>query len=750
MKFKAFRETSIGGVAYLRNIVHLPFYLQNAGLRKVQVAQQMAGNNHRYKSSTWFELESKETRKMSNNDSDQALISKGKSSRVRRSSVSSVSSVGSKFNFGLQTQTDITKVVATDDYMSDVNIKSMRRLMNVVNVMSRLMRAFHLDFNWNHLAAWVHITEQWPYRMSWIIFYVETADEHKFVLADSTPLLEIYHKIRSSLPSHRDLEPLLDMDRDEKKLEAILKLKNRTITVRSLKVFLPFSINLDPYIKKVIHDEYVSLAALEGSETGFGWFTNTSTNEKKQEVSHAVAPRSVARKISTAVPPGGQMSTNPVPQQQMFTHHHLPPAYYNDFMMSPPQRTASPLSPVDLPSEITEKPLSKRSVEEVCSLLRQIDGLMPTRVDTYCDAIASQNISGAVLAHCSLTELKSVLNMNFGDWEMFQLVLTSLRHHEKKQEMRPTLHIMRAKPPPAKKIATSSAAESAINMEEALISGLLSQLNEDAQADVITDEILEERKPSGAEAIYISRSRGGAMTTSIGSEDAFNSLEKGYPSSLSLVLDSQPSSPSKAVTSTTQAFSSRPTSSVRVKTRHLRDRLDSLASEKNDNEPYAWISQTAPSSPLIGRSRSGSIFGEEAISESTISVGNLGEKVKKTIKNALKGLDQPANALPPVHRARDVSEENGSSRSSFVSRLKPRGSLSNELHRQHSNFSSSRTSIELPIFGEEEGDEPKDNASCSSPEESPEQETVLPKSTSIRPHIQNLFSEAESSTSSKK
>ena len=68
---------------------------------------------------------------------------------------------------------------------------------------------------------------------------------------------------------------LLDMDRDEKKLEAILALKQKTLTVRDLKIFVPFGINLDPYIKKVIRDEYVSLAALEGSATGFGWFTNT-------------------------------------------------------------------------------------------------------------------------------------------------------------------------------------------------------------------------------------------------------------------------------------------------------------------------------------------------------------------------------------------------------------------------------------------------------------------------------------------
>ena len=41
---QVFVETSIGGNAYLRNMVHLPFFLQNAGLRKVKVAQQIANN----------------------------------------------------------------------------------------------------------------------------------------------------------------------------------------------------------------------------------------------------------------------------------------------------------------------------------------------------------------------------------------------------------------------------------------------------------------------------------------------------------------------------------------------------------------------------------------------------------------------------------------------------------------------------------------------------------------------------------
>ena len=39
---RAYSDTSIGGNTYLRNIVHLPFFLQNSGLRKVKTAQNTA------------------------------------------------------------------------------------------------------------------------------------------------------------------------------------------------------------------------------------------------------------------------------------------------------------------------------------------------------------------------------------------------------------------------------------------------------------------------------------------------------------------------------------------------------------------------------------------------------------------------------------------------------------------------------------------------------------------------------------
>lgn len=53
---RAFQNTTVRGHDYLRNIVHLPFYLQNSGLRKVRAAQQTAVGLKR-SGSHWCEKE---------------------------------------------------------------------------------------------------------------------------------------------------------------------------------------------------------------------------------------------------------------------------------------------------------------------------------------------------------------------------------------------------------------------------------------------------------------------------------------------------------------------------------------------------------------------------------------------------------------------------------------------------------------------------------------------------------------------
>lgn len=132
-----------------------------------------------------------------------------KGSRKLKLSESVASSIGSNLNRigGAQ---DLTKMLLTDDYFSDVNPRSMRRLMNVVYVTGitslmlilaclcelfdfsgRLLKAFQIDFNWYRLASWINITEQWPFRTSWIIYHYDLYED---TLDDNTSLKSIYDK----------------------------------------------------------------------------------------------------------------------------------------------------------------------------------------------------------------------------------------------------------------------------------------------------------------------------------------------------------------------------------------------------------------------------------------------------------------------------------------------------------------------------------------------------------------------------
>lgn len=40
------------------------------------------------------------------------------------------------------------QVLFTDDYFNDVNLRSLRRLKNIVYVTGRLLKSFQIEFNW--------------------------------------------------------------------------------------------------------------------------------------------------------------------------------------------------------------------------------------------------------------------------------------------------------------------------------------------------------------------------------------------------------------------------------------------------------------------------------------------------------------------------------------------------------------------------------------------------------------------------
>jgi len=68
-------------------------------------------------------------------------------------------------------------------------------------------------------------------------------------------LIPFVLRVRPQIPVLKDVEPLLELDRDERKFDTFLTFHRNSLLVSDLKIFLPFTINLDPYIKKVIKGE---------------------------------------------------------------------------------------------------------------------------------------------------------------------------------------------------------------------------------------------------------------------------------------------------------------------------------------------------------------------------------------------------------------------------------------------------------------------------------------------------------------
>ncbi|XP_022819327.1 kinase D-interacting substrate of 220 kDa isoform X2 [Spodoptera litura] len=526
---RAFCESNIGGWDYLRNMVQLPFYLQNSALRRVKTAQQTAARRMQVIMADDFSTSlqrSVSARRLSSTSelmSSQERI-KGQAARERRlrPSESVASSVASGLHRGATGgvagagAADLNRVLLTDDYFSDVNPRSMRRLMNVLYVTGRLLKAFQIEFNWYQLASWVNLTEQWPFRTSWIIYHHETYEEH---IDDSTSLKHIYEKVKPLMSGLREASTLMELDRDERKLEVFLSFHRATLTAADLKIFLPFTINLDPYIKKLIKEEQMQSGVEE--DAGAGGAAGLTWGQPHSRQPHS---KLFPRKHRSS-PPTQPAAAGPVPAQQMWvgwanTSAGFVPQAINSQPFPPPQyQQPPPPAQPPLPQQPTQNPfhmlktafpglsdvsnirLSSLSVERVCGVVRQALGAAAA----HCAAqLAQHNVCGLVLAVCRLQDLEPILELPFGDWELFKLLIVNLRELEANMPSTvPTVAVMSEKSAEAEIDSTStkpprhtletqrsrpSNVEKQVTLEEQMICGALQTLNEEALEDVLQSE----------------------------------------------------------------------------------------------------------------------------------------------------------------------------------------------------------------------------------------------------------------------
>ncbi|XP_026195094.1 kinase D-interacting substrate of 220 kDa B isoform X2 [Anabas testudineus] len=419
------RDSNINGHDYMRNIVHLPVFLNSRGLSTAKKLCMAAPNNGEVLSAEgWHE---DIDRKISQNSlgPDQAKFGSrnalNRRDTYRRRQMQR--SITRQMSF------DLTKLLVTEDWFSDISPQTMRRLLNIVSITGRLLRANQIVFNWDRLASWINLTEEWPYRTSWIILFLEETDG----VSDQVALKTIYERISKNIPTTKDVEPLLEIDGDIRSFEVFLSSRTPVLTARDVEMFLPCTVNLDPKLREIIADVR---AAREQMHMGGVTYPTLPVQEAVPRPHSGYGQQSAACSPSGSFPgslppqphsayfSGMTGPQHPFYNRPYFPHHvyHLPRHYSHHLPSSSFRPSIKP------PGQHKETnglippaaPLSSMSTDAVCERLKQIDGIDPSMLSQYTSTIKKANINGRVLSQCNLDELKKEMEMNFGDWQLFK------------------------------------------------------------------------------------------------------------------------------------------------------------------------------------------------------------------------------------------------------------------------------------------------------------------------------------------
>ncbi|XP_068136435.1 kinase D-interacting substrate of 220 kDa isoform X4 [Hyperolius riggenbachi] len=419
------RDSNINGHDYMRNIVHLPVFLNSRGLSSAKKLCAAATTNG-------------DVPGVDNAGGHEDL-----DRRVSQHSLAETAKLGSKTALNRrdtyrrrqmqrtitrQMSFDLTKLLVTEDWFSDISPQTMRRLLNIVSVTGRLLRANQINFNWDRLASWINLTEQWPYRTSWLILFLEETDG----IHDQTTLKTIYERISKNIPTTKDVEPLLEIDGDIRSFEVFLSSRTPVLVSRDVKTFLPCTVNLDPKLREIIAD--VRAAREQMNIGGFPYPTLPLQDAPPRATSVFSQPSSVCSSSSFNGPfPAGVVSPQP------------PSSYYSG--MTGPQHPFYNRVPGVNVSGPHASALGAMSVDAVCEKLKQIDGIDQSMLSQYTATIRKANINGRVLTQCSMEELKKEMNMNFGDWHLFKSALHDMRssdmqiHHEEGRVTEPLRNV---------------------------------------------------------------------------------------------------------------------------------------------------------------------------------------------------------------------------------------------------------------------------------------------------------------------
>ncbi|XP_063040200.1 kinase D-interacting substrate of 220 kDa isoform X1 [Engraulis encrasicolus] len=462
------RDSNINGHDYMRNIVHLPVFLQSRALNTAKKVITAAPTNGDMGNEVWHDEVDK---KQSGLGQDPARMGSMRALN-RRDTYRRRQMQRSQ----RQLSFDLTKLLVTEDWFSDISPQTMRRLLNIVSVTGRLLRANQIVFNWDRLASWINLTEEWPYRTSWLILFLEETDG----VSDLVTLKTIYERISKSIPTTKDVEPLLEIDGDIRSFEVFLSSRTPVLCVRDVEMFLPCTVNLDPKLREIIADVRDARDQMPLGGMGYPALQEGPSRSGASVFGHHHSAALSPGGPGGPFPPAGGPLHHPHPPQPHSSYysgltgpqhpfynrpyfpHHVLHRYPHNF--SGQQHHAHPPPPPPPPSSSSSSsrppskggfakdhtglalagsaaaasavpsapwaPLSSLGTDAMCDRLKQVEGLDPSMLEQYTTTIKKANVNGRVLSQCNLDELKNEMNMNFGDWQLFRAMVMEQRSAE--------------------------------------------------------------------------------------------------------------------------------------------------------------------------------------------------------------------------------------------------------------------------------------------------------------------------------
>ena len=157
---------------------------------------------------------------------------------------------------------DLAQVLVDNEAGNPFGVK---RLMNVVSLTGRLLRARGIEYSWKRLAAWVSLVDGWPYKTSWLVLLIEDSNTR---LQDHVSLKDLYEATLSAMPVINEVD--CAVDGDPVYFETFLASHHPFLSTSDVRRFLSCTIHLDPSLRRQMVECLQSSVQMTGNKSDTG------------------------------------------------------------------------------------------------------------------------------------------------------------------------------------------------------------------------------------------------------------------------------------------------------------------------------------------------------------------------------------------------------------------------------------------------------------------------------------------------